>query len=106
MTFKKIALVFCVLCPFFICSCLEYTDFRFVNKSSYLIQISLSEPYKETNSTDAPYLKTPFYVYSRETAIKYVKKNDVDYTWTAYNPVDNPKIRCTTDGAKATFENQ
>jgi len=106
MTFKKIALFFCILCPVIICSCSDYVGYTFDNKSSYTVLISLSEKYKNENTSDSPYLNDKFSVYQKSTEVKYVSKNDVDFSWTTYNAGDSSKINCVVSGSKATFTNQ
>jgi len=106
MFIKKIALFFCFLCPLFICSCLDYVEYTFINKSSYTVIISLSEVYKNESSTDAPYLSDRFSVYQKETVKKYTSNNEVDFTWTTYNTGDSSKVSCEVTGSKATFTNR
>jgi hypothetical protein len=106
MIFKKFALILCVLCPVIICSCDGYAEYTFVNKSSYTIQITMSEPYKELNSSDSPYIKSPFRVYKNEKKIIYIQKNDVDFTWTTNYVGDISKVYCDISGSKATFEDR
>jgi hypothetical protein len=111
MTFKKLALVFCVLCAVIICSCDEF-EYTFENKSSCSIQISLSEPYKNTNSSGEQSTTSTFVIYasssygSNNKRTVYVKNSDVDFTWTTSDPKDNSKVSCTINGSKATFTNQ
>jgi len=100
MTLKKTAFVFCVLC-LVLCSCgignvpLEYT---FDNKSTFTIQITLSEPYK-TDKDDEVNKKSPFSVFSSDVEKVYVKNNGVvDFKWTTSYIRDNPKLYCITKG--------
>ena len=106
MTFKKFALVFCMLCAVIICSCGDRTEYTFINKSSYIIHITLSESYREINSTDSPYVKYPFKVYVKDMKTVYIQKSDVDFSWTTSYAGDNSKVYCEINGSKATFKNQ
>jgi hypothetical protein len=81
-------------------------DYTFDNKSSFTIQITLSEPYKYETSSEAENMTSPFPVYGGTEETVYVKKNDVDFQWTTINIGDNSKVYCTTSGAKATFRNR
>jgi hypothetical protein len=108
MTFKKNAFIFCVLC-LVLSSCnignfnLEYT---FDNKSSFIIQVTLSEPYK-TDKDDEVNKTSTFSVYSSRVAKVYVQNNGiVDFQWTTSYVGDNPKVYCVTEGSKATFKNR
>jgi len=105
MTFKKIAVILCVLCPLIICSCEMMIEYTFINKSSYNVNITLSEPYKYEDSDDASSYTSSFSVYKGSQETVYVKKNDVDFKWTTDYAGDNSKVYCTTDGSKATFLN-
>lgn len=104
MLFKKFALVFYILYSVIICSCDDMmVEYTFINKSSFTIQLTLSEPYKYENSKEANNITSPFSVYTgRETTV-YVQKRDVDFHWTTINIGDNSKVYCTTNGSKATF---
>jgi len=106
MTIKKFTCVFCVLCAGFFCSCDGVTEYTFENKSSYTIHITLSEPYKNENSTDLPYVNSSFMVYVNNKKTVYIQKSDVDFTWTTNSAGDNSKVYCETNGSKATFKNQ
>jgi len=109
MTFKKTAFVFCVLC-LILGSCgvgsmpLEYT---FDNKSSYTIQITLSEPYRTSSDKEEKTTTSPFSVYSLNVTRVYVQNNGiVDFQWITNYAEDNPKVFCVTEGSKAVFRNR
>jgi len=78
-------------------------EYTFINKSSYTIQITLSEPYKYENSSNASSYNTSFSVYKDGKETVYVTKTDVDFNWTTNYANDNPKVYCETSGSKATF---
>jgi len=107
MTFKKLTYVLCVLCAVIFSSCGDgIKTYTFTNKSSYTVQITLSEPYKEDDSTEALYLKDPFPVYAKNTKTVYIHKNDVDFSWTTLYAGDNSKVYCEINGSSAVFINQ
>ena len=103
---KKFVLVFCVLCAGFFCSCDGVTEYTFENNSYYTIHITLSEPYKNVNSTEEKSTTSPFTVYLREKKTVYIQRSDVDFTWTTNSAGDNSKVYCEINGSKATFNNQ
>jgi len=109
MPLKKIVLLFCLVCAVMLGSCgdgditVEYT---FNNKSSYTIQITLSEPYANDSSSDAAKTTYPFSVYQNNERTVYVKRNDVNFYWTTSYAGDNAKVYCVVDGSKATFRNR
>jgi len=109
MIFRKFAFVFCLLCPVIICSCGDVAmtiKYTFDNKSSFTVQITLSEPYKYDTSSEAESITSPFSVDGGSEESVYVKRNDVDFQWTTQSASDNSKIYCTTSGSKATFRNR
>jgi hypothetical protein len=80
--------------------------YTFDNKSSFTIQITLSEPYTYESSSEAEKQTSPFSVNEGNKEAVYVKRNDVDFHWTTSNAGDNAKVYCTTSGSKATFKNR
>jgi len=108
MTLKKITFVFCILC-LLLCSCnienfnLEYT---FNNKSSFTIQITLSEPYK-FDANDERSKISPFLVEKMNVTKVYVQNNGiVNFQWATDSAENNSKVYCVTEGPKATFKNR
>jgi len=107
MTFKKTAFVFCVFC-LVLSSCnienfaLEYA---FYNKSSFAVNITLTEPYK-TDANDEKTKTSPFLVGSMNVTKVYVQNNGiVHFQWTTDSAEANSKVDCVTEGQKATFIN-
>jgi hypothetical protein len=117
MTFKKFALVFCILCPVIVCSCTignTWLSYTFKNESSFTIQITLSEPYKyetssETSSdTPSETFTSPFLVYiSNVKKVSVLSDGNVYFQWTTTSSaIDNSKVYCVTNGSKATFKDR
>jgi len=84
-------------------------EYVFDNKSSYIVQITLSQPHATSKPTEdykpEKNLST-ITVYREATATVYVDNANVDFQWTTSSAGDNSKVYCTTSGAKATFKNR
>jgi len=112
MIFKKTGwLVACLLCTFVICSCdLESNiEYVFDNNSSYTVQITLSQPHSTTKPTkdyEPQKTSSTLTVYTGNAVTVYVDNMNVDFQWTTSYAGDNPKVYCTTRGAKATFNDR
>jgi len=114
MIFKRLALVLCVLCPLFICTCFETgpIQYEFYNRSSANIEIKLNVPWGDqlANVTTIANIRPAtdkIYVYSKQTKIIYVeKKREVDFLWTTSNVNDLPNVQCEVDAGAAIFRDK
>ena len=115
MICKKIALVVCLLCTFVVFSCGEMEDnvrYTFDNRSDFILQITLSKPYKNEASSEAYtstgvltlYPMTSYYYENKKTV--YVDNTNVNFQWNTNSASDNAKVYCTVNGSTATFRNR